>query len=77
MLRRLATIAAGLTLAACSDGFPSPTGVFLSKNIGDGVTVPLVFEDSPTAAQAGSPDCHGMGPFSSPEKLAKIPGCRF
>jgi len=72
MLRRLATIAAGLTLAACSDGF-SPTGVTGSKNV---VTVPLTFDDSTTVPQAGSPNCHGMEPFLSPEKLAKIPGCR-
>lgn len=71
MLRRLATISAALTLAACSDGFTSPTDVTLSKNDDDAVT--LVFADSTTV---GNPACHGMESFLAPEKLALIPGCR-
>lgn len=76
MLRRLATISAALTLAACSDGFTSPTDVTLSKNVGDAVTVPLVFADSVTLGTGGNPACHGMESFLSPEQLARIPGCR-
>lgn len=76
MLRRLATIIATLTLAACSDGFTSPTGPTLSKNFGDAVTVPLTFGDSLAVPQGGNLSCHGMEQFLSSEKLAKIPGCR-
>jgi hypothetical protein len=73
MLRRLTTIAAALSLAACSDGF-SPTEADGSKNVG-AVPVPPVVADS-TAVVAGSAACHGMELFLSPEMLAKIPGCR-
>lgn len=72
MLRRLATIAAALTLAACSDAFTYPTEVTGSNN-GDHITVPQIFADS---ALVRNPNCHGMEGFASPEMLAKIPGCR-
>jgi len=74
MLRRLATIAAALSLAACSDGF-SPTQAAGSKNVGDAVPLPPVVADS-TAVLGGSAACHGMEEYLSPEMLAKIPGCR-
>ena len=70
MFRRLATIAAALTLAACSDGFYAPTEVTRSENIGDRLTVP---RERGTVSQD---TCHGMVGFASPEMLARIPGCR-
>lgn len=76
MLRRLATIAAALTFTACSDGFTTPS-LTVSKNVGDAMTVPLTFHDSTAGPQNGNANCHGMEPFLSEEKLAKIPGCRF
>ena len=70
MLRRLATIAAALTLAACSDGFTSPTEVTRSQNVGDGVTVPRDSTDGTTTPQDY---CFG---FASAEIKALIPACR-
>ena len=70
MLRRLATIAAALSLAACSDGF-SPT----LTDSGNAVTLSPAIADS-TAVLGGSAACHGMELFLSPEMLARIPGCR-
>jgi len=60
MLRRLATIAAALTLAACSDGFYAPTEVTRQQNIADSVTVALEY-------------CYG---FASAEIKALIPACQ-
>ena len=72
MLRRLATISAALTLAACSDGFTSPNDGTRSQS-GDGITVLRSIDGRATVPQSG---CHGMEGFASPEMLARIPGCR-
>lgn len=69
MLRRLATIAAALTLAACSDGFTVPTDGHDVTVPADRITVP------PDSISIPSGNCHGMEPFLTPEELAKIPGC--
>jgi hypothetical protein len=60
MRRRLATIAAALTLAACSDGLSSPTEVRRSENIDEALTVSQEL-------------CLG---FASAEIKALIPQCR-